>query len=77
MEKIDLNIGEIFTTTDGDKYEVLASPGTDCNACKGCDFLQKVRDPDYAERYIPACSAPDGILCCNPNRIFKQHEQSN
>jgi len=72
MEKIDLKIGETFTNTDGDIYETLASPNTDCNLCKGCVFLQLVPNPDkFVGKFMNVCAAPD-ILCCKPDRIFKQ-----
>lgn len=72
MEKIDLNIGETFSTTDGDTYEVLASPGTDCNACKGCCFRTKAAEEDERSCDLWACNAPENLLCCKPDRIFKQ-----
>ena len=75
MEKIDKNIGETFTTPEGDKFEVLASPGTDCNACKGCCFRTKIAEEEERSCDLWACDAPQNLMCCKPDRIFKQHNK--
>lgn len=72
MEKLNLNIGETFTTTDGDTYKTLASPNTDCNACKGCDFRNILPDSENENKDIYTCDAPENLMCCKPDRIFKQ-----
>ena len=74
MEKIDLNIGDTFTTTDGDTYKALASPGTDCNACKGCDFRNVLAASEEENKDLYTCDAPENLQCCKPDRIFKKVE---
>jgi hypothetical protein len=72
MTKIDLKPGEIYTDNDGLSFEVLLSPETTCNACKGCHFFLKAQKPNEAGLYLSECKASSLLLCSKPNRIFKQ-----
>lgn len=70
MEKLDYLIGETFTEPTGKMIEVIASPGTDCNQCKGCFFGNVIKASDEESADTCACNAPENLNCCHPDRIF-------
>ena len=69
--KLDYQINEGFTHK-GKDYVTRPAIGSECNLCKGCDFAELITEEDDTHYGVIACNAPNNLLCCTPNRIFKK-----